>query len=93
MTAKTVTSTRYQQTPALSPAELVAAGLRAICGSADRARWAIWRWYQIRRTSHRLAGLQDHILRDIGLSRTSIQSATMLRVREEEEFRRRFGPC
>jgi uncharacterized protein YjiS (DUF1127 family) len=93
MTAKTVTSMRYQQTPALAQAELTAAVLRAIRATADRARWALWRWYQMRRTSHQLAGLQDHILRDIGLSRMTLQSATMRRVREEEEFRRRFGSC
>jgi uncharacterized protein YjiS (DUF1127 family) len=88
MTAKTVTS--HQQGPALAQAELAAAVSRALRG-ADRVRWAIWRWYQVHTTTHRLAGLQDHILRDIGLSRESIESATMRRVREEEELRR-FGP-
>jgi uncharacterized protein YjiS (DUF1127 family) len=88
MTAKTVTS--HQQSPALSQAELAAVLSRALRG-ADRVRWAIWRWYQVHTTTQRLAGLQDHILRDIGLSRASIETATMRRVREEEELRR-FGP-
>ena len=88
MSAKTVTSTRLHDGPALPQAELAAAALHAIRATADRARWAIWRWYQIRQTSHRLAGLQDHILRDIGLSRSNIESATVRRVREEQELRR-----
>jgi uncharacterized protein YjiS (DUF1127 family) len=87
MTAKNVTSTRYQQAPA--QAEFAAAVSRALRG-ADRVRWAIWRWYQVHTTTRRLAGLQDHILRDIGLSRASIETATLRRVREEEALRR-FG--
>jgi len=86
----TLTSTRFQDGLALPQAELAAA-LRAIRAAADRARWALWRWYQIRRTTRRLAGLQDHILRDIGLERSSIESATVRRVREEEKLRR-FAP-
>jgi len=87
----TLTSTRLHDGPALPQADLAAAALCAIRAAADRARWALWRWYQIRRTAQRLAGLQDHILRDIGLSRSSIESATMRRVREEEQLRR-FAP-
>jgi uncharacterized protein YjiS (DUF1127 family) len=88
MTVRTVTSTPCYRSPTLPHAEPAAPALRAM---ADRVRWAIWRWYQVRRTSHQVAQLQDHILQDIGLSRMSIQSATLRRVREEEEFRRRLG--
>jgi uncharacterized protein YjiS (DUF1127 family) len=86
MTAKSLSSTHYHRSPTLPQAE--PAALRALRAMADQARWAIWRWHQVRRTSHRLARLQDHILRDIGLSRMSIESATQRRVREEEAFRR-----
>jgi uncharacterized protein YjiS (DUF1127 family) len=55
------------------------------------ARWAIWRWYQVRRTRRQVSDLPDHLLRDIGLSRTTILTATMVRVREEEEARRRLS--
>ena len=91
MIAKTVSHSRYSHDLALPHAELLQAALRTVHAMADRARWAIWRWYQVRRTSRQVAGLQDHILQDIGLSRMSILSATMRRVREEEEFRRRLG--
>ncbi|MGH6885335.1 MAG: DUF1127 domain-containing protein, partial [Geminicoccales bacterium] len=86
MTARTVTSTHYHRSPTLPHAE-PAAALLALRAMADRIRWAIWRWYQVRRTSRQVAQLQDHILHDIGLSRMSIQSATLRRVHEEEEFR------
>jgi uncharacterized protein YjiS (DUF1127 family) len=89
MTARTVTSTPCYRSPTLPHAE--PAALPALRAMADRVRWAIWRWYQVRRTSRQVAQLQDHILRDIGLSRMSIQSATLRRVHEEEEFRRRLG--
>ncbi len=89
MSMNAVTSTHCHRSPTLPHAE--PAALLALRAMADRIRWAIWRWYQVRRTSRQLAQLQDHILRDIGLSRTSIESSTLRRVRDEEALRRGFG--
>jgi uncharacterized protein YjiS (DUF1127 family) len=91
MIARTVTNSRYIEGLMLPHADLLAAALRAINAMVDGARWAIWRWYQVRRTSQKVSGLSDHLLRDIGLSRMTMLTATMRRVREEEEIRRRLA--
>jgi hypothetical protein len=39
-------------------------------------------------TTRQLSALPDYMLKDIGLSRTMLISATMHRVREEEAIRR-----
>jgi uncharacterized protein YjiS (DUF1127 family) len=91
MTARIAPVAQGQQEWVAPHAELLQAAIAAIQALAVRARWAVWRWYQVRRTSEQVAGLQDHLLADIGLSRTSLLSATMRRVREEEAFRRRHG--
>jgi uncharacterized protein YjiS (DUF1127 family) len=75
-----------------------AAACRPSDGGGTRAprhdrwrRWAIWRWYQVRRTTRQLSHLPDHMLKDIGLSRSMLISASMRRAREEEEIRRRLN--
>jgi uncharacterized protein YjiS (DUF1127 family) len=88
MIARTATESRYSHGLMLPHADLLAAALRAIRATADGARWAIWRWYQVRRTTRQLSHLPDHMLKDIGLSRSMLISASMRRVREEEEVRR-----
>ena len=55
---------------------------------AERASWAPWRWYQVHQTKSQLSALPDHMLKDIGLSRSMLISATRHRVREEEAIRR-----
>jgi uncharacterized protein YjiS (DUF1127 family) len=91
MSASTVIQSRDSHGLMLPHADLLAAALRAIRAMADGTRWAVWRWYQVRRTRQQVANLPDHLLRDIGLSRTSILPATLVRVREEEEVRRRLA--
>jgi uncharacterized protein YjiS (DUF1127 family) len=88
MSARTVTDSRYSHGLMLPHADLLMAAVRALDAAIDGGRWAIWRWYQVRRTRQQVANLPDHLLRDIGLSRTTILTATMVRVREEEEVRR-----
>ena len=91
MIARTGTDSRDSHSLMLPHADLLAAALRMIRAMADGARWAVWRWYQVRRTGRQVSGLPDHLLQDIGLSRTTILSATMRRVREEEGIRRRLA--
>jgi uncharacterized protein YjiS (DUF1127 family) len=91
MIARTATESRDGHGLMVPHAELVTTAVRAIHATIDGARWAIWRWYQVRRTRQQVSLLPDHLLRDIGLSRTTILTATMVRVREEEEARRRLA--
>ena len=88
MIAKIADGTHYRQV--FSPAGPASLGevRRAMHAVAEGARWAVWRWYQVRRTRKQLLALQDHMLRDIGLSRSDLVSATVRRVREEEAIRR-----
>ena len=88
MIARTVTDPRYHQGFAQPHADLPKAALRAIHAMAERARWAAWRWYQVHQTRKQLFALPDHMLKDIGLSRPMLVSATVHRVREEEAIRR-----
>jgi uncharacterized protein YjiS (DUF1127 family) len=57
---------------------------------AEGARWALWRWRQVHQTRKQLFALPDHMLKDIGLSRSNLISATLHRVREEEAIRRGY---
>jgi uncharacterized protein YjiS (DUF1127 family) len=87
MFAKTATVGRSN--PGLLPhAGLPATALGAVHAMVERGRWAIWRWYQIRRTSRQVSRLSDHLLGDIGLARVDLVGATVRRVREEEALRR-----
>ena len=88
MIARTVTGPRYHQGFAQPHADLPKAAMRAIQAMADRARWTAWRWYQVHQTRKQLFALPDHLLKDIGLSRSTLISATVHRVREEEAIRR-----
>jgi uncharacterized protein YjiS (DUF1127 family) len=91
MVANTADGTRYRQHSA--PATIATLGevLHAIHAMAECARWAVWRWRQMRQTRKQLFALPDHMLRDIGLTRSNLMSATMCRVREEEAIRRGAG--
>jgi uncharacterized protein YjiS (DUF1127 family) len=91
MSARTVTDSRYSHGLMLPHADLLTAAVRALDAAIDGARWAIWRWYQVGRTRRQLSNLPDHLLKDIGLSRTTLVGATMRRVHEEEEARRRLN--
>jgi uncharacterized protein YjiS (DUF1127 family) len=91
MIARTATESRYSHGLMVPHADLLTTAVRAIHATIDGGRWAIWRWYQVHRTRQQLSLLPDHLLRDIGLSRTTILTATMVRVREEEEARRRLA--
>jgi uncharacterized protein YjiS (DUF1127 family) len=91
MIARTVTWSRDGHGLMVPHADLLTTAVRAIHATIDGARWAVWRWYRVHRTRRQVANLPDHLLRDIGLSRTTILTATMLRVREEEEVRRRLA--
>ena len=62
--------------------------LSGILALAQRAGWGLWRWYQVHQTTRQLSALPDHMLNDIGLSRSMLVSATINRVREEEASRR-----
>jgi uncharacterized protein YjiS (DUF1127 family) len=62
--------------------------LSGILVLAQRAGWGLWRWYQVHQTTRQLSALPDHMLNDIGLSRSMLLSATINRVREEEASRR-----
>jgi uncharacterized protein YjiS (DUF1127 family) len=55
---------------------------------ADDVGWSAWRWYQVRDTVKVLSHLDDHMLRDIGVTRASIASASASRVAHEETIRR-----
>jgi uncharacterized protein YjiS (DUF1127 family) len=88
MSASTVIQSRDSHGLMLPHADLLAAALRAIRAMADGTRWAVWRWYQVGRTRRQLSNLPDHLLKDIGLSRTTLVGATMRRVHEEEAIRR-----
>ena len=76
--------------PTTAP-RLLHRGERPRPAAIDGARWAIWRWYQVRRTTRQLSHLADHMLKDIGLSRSMLINASMRRAREEEEIRRRLN--
>jgi uncharacterized protein YjiS (DUF1127 family) len=94
MSARTVTDS-YRHVLMLPHADLLAAALASIHALAESIRWAIWRWYEVRRTSKQLSALSDHMLNDIGLSRSDLIAATLRRVLEEEVIRRggyRRGP-
>lgn len=84
MIAKTADGIRYQD---FSPATTTSLA-EVIRAMAERARWAVWRWRQVRRTREQLLALPDHMLQDIGLSRSDLIGATVRRVREEEAIRR-----
>ena len=56
---------------------------------AEGARWALWRWRGAS-DQKQLFALPDHMLKDIGLSRSNLISATLHRVREEEAIRRGY---
>jgi uncharacterized protein YjiS (DUF1127 family) len=88
MIAKTADGARHHH--AFTPARTanLDAVLRAVDALFERIRWAAWRWYQVQQTRKQLSALPDHILKDIGLSRPTLISATMRRVREEEAIRR-----
>jgi uncharacterized protein YjiS (DUF1127 family) len=91
MIARTGSDSRYSNGLMLPHADLLAAVLRAIRAIADGARWALWRWYQVHQTTRRLSALPEHMLKDIGLSRSMLIGATMHRVHEEEAIRRRLN--
>jgi uncharacterized protein YjiS (DUF1127 family) len=91
MSASTVTEGRAGHSLFVPHADLLTAAVRASHATLDGARWAIWRWYQVGRTRRQLSNLPDHLLKDIGLSRTTLVGATMRRVHEEEEARRRLN--
>ena len=78
----------YQQEPASATSAGLGVLLSTIRALSDRARWALWRWYQVHQTRRQLLALPDHMLKDIGLSRSNLISATVRRVREEETIRR-----
>jgi uncharacterized protein YjiS (DUF1127 family) len=88
MSARTATDSRFSDSLALPHDHLLAAALRATRATADGVRWAVWRWYQVHRTRKQLSALPDHMLKDIGLSRSTLISATVRRVAEEEVIRR-----
>jgi uncharacterized protein YjiS (DUF1127 family) len=86
MMARTADDFRQEPAPARSVSPDVVPGM--IRALAERAGWAFWRWYQVHQTTRQLSALPDYMLRDIGLSRSMLISATMHRVREEEAIRR-----
>jgi uncharacterized protein YjiS (DUF1127 family) len=88
MIARTATEGRDGHSLFVPHADLLAAAVRAIHATIDGARWAIWRWYQVRRTMRQLSHLPDHMLTDIGLSRSMLINASIRRVHEEEAVRR-----
>jgi uncharacterized protein YjiS (DUF1127 family) len=88
MIARTVADTHDHQAFAQPHTDLLRAAIGAIHTMAERARWAVWRWRQVHQTTKQLSALPDHMLRDIGLSRSTLISATTRRVREEEAIRR-----
>jgi len=88
MIANTADGTRYRQAWAPARTASLVAVRGAIHTGAERARWAVWRWRQVHQTTKQLSALPDHMLRDIGLSRSTLISATTRRVREEEAIRR-----
>jgi uncharacterized protein YjiS (DUF1127 family) len=88
MIARTVTDGRDGHSLFVAHADLLTAAVRAIHATLDGARWAVWRWYQVGRTRRQISNLPDHLLKDIGLSRTTLVGATMRRVHEEEAIRR-----
>jgi uncharacterized protein YjiS (DUF1127 family) len=86
MMARTADDFRQEPAPARSVSpDLVPGIIRAL---AEGARWALWRWYQVHQTTSQLRALPDYMLKDIGLSRSMLISATVHRVREEEAIRR-----
>jgi uncharacterized protein YjiS (DUF1127 family) len=84
------TDTRYHRGLALPHSDVLRVWLRALHAIADRVGWALWRWLQVQQTRKQLFALPDHMLKDIGLSRSNLISATLHRVREEEAIRRGF---
>ena len=91
MIANTADGTRYRQDSAPARTASLVEVRRAIHTMAEPARWAVWRWRQVHQTRKQLFALPDHMLKDIGLSRSNLISATVRRVREEETIRR--GAC
>jgi uncharacterized protein YjiS (DUF1127 family) len=90
MIAKTADDARYHGSMPPATASLDAV-LRPIEAMLERAWWAAWRWHQVRRTQKQLSALSDHMLRDVGLSRSTLMAATLRRVGEEEAIRRGYG--
>jgi uncharacterized protein YjiS (DUF1127 family) len=82
------TANGYRQQSASATSAGLGMVLATIHSLAERAGWALWRWYQVRQTTRRLSALSDHMLTDIGLSRPTLISATLRRVHEEEAIRR-----
>jgi uncharacterized protein YjiS (DUF1127 family) len=85
------TDTRFHRGLTLPLSDVLRAWLRALHAMGEGARWTVWRWRQVRQTRKQLAALPEHLLKDIGLSRSNLISATLRRVREEEAVRR--GAC
>ena len=85
MMARTADDFRQEPAPARSVSPDVVPGM--IRALAERAGWALWRWYQVHQTTSQLR-VPDYLLKDIGLSRSMLISATVHRVREEEAIRR-----
>ncbi len=61
---------------------------RGATAVADDVGWSAWRWYQVRHSVKVLSGLDDHMLKDIGVTRASIVGASACRAAEEETIRR-----
>jgi uncharacterized protein YjiS (DUF1127 family) len=81
-----------QQAPRRRAAQVLVDALtlvfRGATAIADDVGWSAWRWYRVRDSVKVLSGLDDHMLRDIGVTRASIVRASARRVAEEEMIRR-----
>jgi uncharacterized protein YjiS (DUF1127 family) len=81
MFAKTADRARDDRGSTPAATASMDAALRAIYAMFERARWAVWRWHQAQQTEQQLSGLLDHMLKDMGRSRSGLIAATMRRVR------------
>ncbi|MEM7023280.1 MAG: DUF1127 domain-containing protein [Pseudomonadota bacterium] len=91
MFAEPVNNAAAIGTKSLQPASRVSLSNffpRAVSKLASDAFWAVWRWYQVHHSTKVLSGLEDRILKDIGVPRSIIEGATVRRVAEEEMIRR-----
>ncbi|HEX5077911.1 MAG TPA: DUF1127 domain-containing protein [Geminicoccaceae bacterium] len=88
MIARTATIRRFSHSVVLPHTDLLAAALGVLRTAIEGVRWTVWRQYQVRRTRRQVANLSNHLLDDIGLSRSMLLGATIRRVREEEAIRR-----